>query len=282
MNWLTSFVRPKIRSLVGKTDLPENLWKKCPSCEQMLFHKELESSFGVCSSCGYHLRLSISQRLSLLFDEGSPQFIELPEVAQDPLKFKDTKRYVDRLKTARSTTGQQDALTAVRGTIGNHAVVAALFNFDFMGGSMGTAVGAGFVQAVTTAVQERASFLAIPASGGARMQEGLLSLMQMPRTIASLGHLKRARLPYIVFFTNPTTGGVLASFAMLGDIHIAEPGAVIGFAGARVIQETMRHQLPEGFQRSEYLFDHGMIDLVVPRSQQKETFTRVLSILRKN
>jgi acetyl-CoA carboxylase carboxyl transferase subunit beta len=266
---------------VGKSDIPENLWKKCPSCEQMLFHKDLEASFEVCSTCGYHLRLSTDQRLALLFDPDSFQFIALPEVRQDPLKFKDTKKYTDRLKAARSATGQQDALIIVRGTIGGHNLVATLFNFDFMGGSMGTAVGAGFVQAVDIALQEKASFLAIPASGGARMQEGIFSLMQMPKTVVAVGRLKRARLPYLVLLTNPTTGGVLASFAMLGDIHIAEPGATIGFAGARVIQETLRHQLPEGFQRSEYLFSHGMIDLVIPRAQQKETLTRILGVLRK-
>ncbi|MDR0406605.1 MAG: acetyl-CoA carboxylase, carboxyltransferase subunit beta [Holosporales bacterium] len=283
MNWLTSFVRPKIRSLVGKSDVPDNLWKKCPSCEQMLFHKELEASFEVCTHCGHHLKLEIAQRIALLSDEGSIRPVKFPEVCQDPLKFKDTKRYTDRLKIARSTTGQKDALTVIEGKISEHAVVIALFDFNFMGGSMGTAVGEAFVHAIKVAVQKNLPFIMIPASGGARMQEGILSLMQMPKTVAALNHLKRARLPYIVLFCNPTTGGVLASFATLGDIHIAEPGAIIGFAGARVIQETIRHQLPEGFQRSEYLLNHGMIDMIVPRAQQKQILARILSILeRKN
>jgi acetyl-CoA carboxylase carboxyl transferase subunit beta len=248
----------------------------------MLFHKDLESSFEVCSFCGHHLKLETHRRVALLFDEGSTHTLSLPEVRPDPLKFKDTKRYTERLKAARAATGQQDALAVVQGTMNARSVVAAFFDFNFMGGSMGTAVGAGFVYAVERAIQERASFLAVPSSGGARMQEGLLSLMQMPRTVAAIGRLKKAQLPYLVLFTNPTTGGVLASFAMLGDIHLAEPGAVIGFAGARVIQETMRHQLPEGFQRSEYLLAHGMLDLVVPRAQQRETLARILGVLRKS
>jgi acetyl-CoA carboxylase carboxyl transferase subunit beta len=282
MNWLTSFVRPKIRSLVEKYDVPGNLWKKCPGCEQMLFHKDLEASFEVCSHCGYHQKLGTNRRVTLLFDSGTEHFISLPTPPQDPLKFKDTKRYTDRLKVAQNTTGQQDALSVIEGKIGGYPAVIALFDFAFMGGSMGTAVGEGLVYAINVAVQRNAPFIVIPSSGGARMQEGILSLMQMPKTVTAINRLKRAKRPYIVLFSNPTTGGVLASFATLGDIHMAEPGATIGFAGARVIQETMRHQLPEGFQRSEYLLEHGLIDMVTPRSQQKEILTRLLGLLQKD
>ncbi|MDR2417404.1 MAG: acetyl-CoA carboxylase, carboxyltransferase subunit beta [Holosporales bacterium] len=282
MNWLTSFVRPKIRSLVGKDDVPDNLWKKCPGCEQMLFHKDLETSFEVCSHCGHHQKLDTGRRITLLFDPGTTHSISLPTLPQDPLKFKDTKRYTDRLKTARNTTGQQEALSAIEGKIGGYPVVAAFFDFAFMGGSMGTAVGEGLACAINVAVQQKVPFIVVPSSGGARMQEGILSLMQMPKTVAAVNRLKRTKKPYIVLFSNPTTGGVLASFATLGDIHMAEPGATIGFAGARVIQETMRHQLPEGFQRSEYLLEHGLIDMVTPRAQQKEMLTRLLGLLQKS
>ncbi|MDR1910381.1 MAG: acetyl-CoA carboxylase, carboxyltransferase subunit beta [Holosporales bacterium] len=282
MNWLTNFVRPKISSLVGKREVPDNLWKQCPGCEQMLFHKELEASFNVCSRCGHHLKLETNQRIALLFDQNTTHPISLPRTPQDLLKFKDTKRYTERLKLARHTTGQQDALSAIEGNIGGHPVVAAFFDFAFMGGSMGTAVGEGLVHAMNVALQQKVPFMVIPSSGGARMQEGILSLMQMPKTVAAVSRLKRARVLYIVLLSDPTTGGVLASFATLGDIHIAEPGAIIGFAGARVIQETIRHQLPDGFQRSEYLLDHGMVDMIVPRAQQKEVLTRLLGLLRKS
>ena len=282
MSWLTNFVLPKIRAVVAKKDVPENLWHKCPSCGQMLFHRDLEASLFVCGSCGHHLRLDPERRLSLLFDEGRFTRIELPKTIVDPLKFRDRKRYVDRLKEAQAKAGAtRDALTVAHGTIGGSAVVAAVFDFDFMGGSMGVAVGEGLLSAARLAVLQEAALVVVPASGGARMQEGILSLMQMPRTTLAVEMVKEAGLPYIVLLTDPTTGGVSASFAMLGDITLAEPGAVIGFAGARVIEETIREKLPEGFQRSEYLLEHGMVDMVVPRRDLRDMMARVIGLLRR-
>lgn len=281
MSWLTNFVRPKIRALVKKTEVPDNLWDKCPSCGQMIFHRELEANLRVCPHCNHHLRIDVKRRLELLFDDGQYDRAELPRVELDPLKFRDRKRYVDRLKDSQSKTEEQDAIVVASGRIGGHRVVVAAFNFDFMGGSMGAAVGEGIVTAAEIAVKSSSAFIAIPASGGARMQEGILSLMQMPRSVIAVDRVKEAGLPYIVLLTDPTTGGVSASFAMLGDIHVSEPGAVIGFAGARVIEETIREKLPEGFQRAEYLLDHGIVDLVVARKDLPRELAKVIGLLTK-
>ncbi len=279
MNWLSNFIRPKIRSIVGQKDVPDNLWQKCPSCEGMLFNRDLAENLNVCTHCGHHLKMTVAERLALLFDEGKFTTVRVPDVAADPLKFRDKKKYADRLKEAQAKTSEKDAIVVAEGLIGGNKAVIAAFNFDFMGGSMGAAVGEGIVRAAETAVSSRAALIAIPASGGARMQEGIVSLMQMPRTTVGVQLVKDAGLPYIVLLTNPTTGGVSASFAMLGDIHIAEPGAMIGFAGKRVIEETIREQLPANFQTAEYLKDHGMVDMVVPRKDLKDTFARLLSLL---
>ncbi len=279
MSWLTNFVLPKIRAVVAKREVPDNLWHKCPNCGQMLFHRELEANLHVCAKCGHHLRLSPQHRLALLFDEGRFTAIEPPRSITDPLKFRDRKRYADRLKEAQAKAGGRDACLVAFGTIGGVAAVVAAFDFDFMGGSMGIAVGEALVAAAKLAVLQQAALITVPASGGARMQEGILSLMQMPRTILAVEMVRDAGLPYIVLLTDPTTGGVSASFAMLGDVTLAEPGAVIGFAGARVIEETIREKLPEGFQRSEYLLEHGMIDIVVPRAELKSTLARVVDLL---
>ncbi len=279
MNWLTEFVRPKIRSLVGPKEVPENLWQKCPACGHMIFHKELEKAHQVCTHCGHHLRLAVRKRLALMFDDGQYTTIELPKVPADPLKFRDLKRYGDRLKDAQSKTGEKDAILVAHGALAGINTVVAAFDFQFMGGSMGMAVGEGLVAAAELAVLQQSPLIVIPSSGGARMQEGILSLMQMARTTVAVEKVKEAGLPYIVLLTDPTTGGVTASFAMLGDVAISEPGAVIGFAGARVIEQTIREKLPDGFQRAEYLLDHGMVDMVVPRVKLKETLARVLSML---
>lgn len=280
MNWLTNFVRPKIRALVAQaTEVPDNLWVKCPGCDAMLFHRELEKNLNVCHHCGYHLRVKVDQRLQQLFDGGHYETHQLPSVPLDPLKFKDRKKYTDRLKDAQSETGHRDALRIASGKIGGHDVVIAAFDFTFMGGSMGIAVGSGIVRAGEIAVKNKAALLVIPASGGARMQEGILSLMQMPRTTIAVQRMRAAKLPYIVLLTDPTTGGVSASFAMLGDIHIAEPGAQIGFAGKRVIEETIREKLPDDFQTAEYLQAHGTVDMVVPRPELPNAIGKVLGVL---
>jgi len=280
MNWITNFVRPKIKALIpSKKDVPDNLWQKCPGCETMLHHQELTKNLNVCHNCGHHLRLAVKDRLAMLFDDGQWKDTELPKAALDPLKFRDRKKYTDRLKDAQAETGRKDAIVVAQGNMGGRPVVIAAFDFDFMGGSMGAAVGDGLITAARLAVAQKAPFIVIPASGGARMQEGMLSLMQMPRSVIAVEQVKEARLPYIVLLTNPTTGGVSASFAMLGDIHIAEPGAQVGFAGRRVIQETIRASLPEGFQTAEYLRAHGMVDLVIPRSELRDKITLLLSLL---
>jgi acetyl-CoA carboxylase carboxyl transferase subunit beta len=282
MNWLTNFVRPKVRALQGaKRETPDNLWTKCPSCGALLFRRDLQQNLNVCPQCNFHMKIDPRQRLELLFDEGRYQLIELPKGMVDPLKFRDMKRYSDRLKDAQTATGENDAIFVGHGEIGGLAAVAAVMDYRFIGGSMGVAVGEGFVAAARLAVLQNAAFIAVTSSGGARMQEGMLSLMQMPRTVVAVETVKEAGLPYIVLLTDPTTGGVSASFAMLGDIHIAEPGAQIGFAGARVIEETIRETLPEGFQRAEYLLDHGMVDMVVSRSQLRDTLARLLRLLRR-
>ncbi|HVH74547.1 MAG TPA: acetyl-CoA carboxylase, carboxyltransferase subunit beta [Stellaceae bacterium] len=281
MNWLTNYVLPKIRRAVTKRDVPDNLWTKCPGCEQMLFHRELEANLHVCRNCGYHLRIGAARRLRIMFDDGASTRIELPRTTPDPLKFRDRKRYTERLKEAQAAFGAgSDAVVVAHGRIGGQPAVVAAFEFEFMGGSMGAAAGEAILAAAQLAVLQEAALIVVPASGGARMQEGILSLMQMPRSIIAVDMVKEAGLPYLVLLTDPTTGGVSASFAMVGDLTLAEPGAVIGFAGSRVIEETIREKLPEGFQRAEYLYEHGMIDLIVPRRELHDTLARLLSLLR--
>ncbi len=280
MNWLTDFIRPRIRSLVGEQkEVPDNLWQKCPSCDGMLFHRDLEENLNVCYHCNHHLRITVKERLKLIFDDGEYTKIELPAVPHDPLKFRDRKKYSERLKEAQAKTGLKEAITLARGAISGQKAVIAAFNFSFMGGSMGAGVGESLVKAAQEAVKDKAAFIVIPASGGARMQEGMLSLLQMPRSIIAVEMVKDARLPYIVLLTDPTTGGVSASFAMVGDIHLAEPGATIGFAGRRVIEETVRETLPADFQTAEYLREHGMVDMVVSRQELAATLGRILSLL---
>jgi acetyl-CoA carboxylase carboxyl transferase subunit beta len=282
MSWISNFVLPKIRAVVpARRDVPDNLWTKCPQCGQLLFSRDLEANLFVCPSCNRHLRMTPEKRLAMLFDGGHFQTIELPKTVIDPLRFRDRKRYADRLKEAQNSGDNRDALLVAHGTIGGWPAVVAVFDFGFMGGSMGVAVGEGLLAAARLAVLQEAALIVVPASGGARMQEGVLSLMQLPRTTIAVETVKAARLPYIVVLTDPTTGGVSASFAMLGDITIAEPGAVIGFAGARVIEETIREKLPEGFQRAEYLFEHGMVDLVVHRRELRDTLLRIIGLLRR-
>jgi len=280
MNWINNFVRPKIRALVTKTEVPENLWHKCPSCAQMIFHRELESNLRVCPHCGHHMRIPARERLKLLFDDGEFKPIELPETPIDPLRFRDRRRYAERLREAQAKTESKEAVLVAHGQMGGRPAVVAAFDFAFMGGSMGIAVGEGLVTAARLAVLQEAAFIVVPSSGGARMQEGILSLMQMPRSVIAVAEVKEAGLPYIVVLTDPTTGGVTASFAMLGDIALAEPGAVVGFAGQRVIEETIRETLPEGFQRAEYLLEHGMVDMVVHRRDLRATLIRILDLLR--
>ena len=280
MNWLTNFVRPKIRALAGRSEVPDNLWLKCPNCEAMIFHRELEQNLHVCQHCGYHMRLTPPQRFQMLFDDARYTEIELPKPSPDPLRFRDVKRYSDRLKEAQAKTGRNDAMAVAHGEMGGMPVVVGAFDFNFMGGSMGVAVGEAILAGARLAVLQESPYIVITASGGARMQEGILSLMQMPRSVIAVQQVKEAGLPYIVVLSDPTTGGVTASFAMLGDIHIAERGALIGFAGARVIEETIRETLPEGFQRAEYLREHGMVDIVTPRSDLRPTLVRVLDLLR--
>lgn len=282
MNWLTNYVRPKIQALVKPKDVSENLWHRCEKCELMIFHRDLERYLHVCNHCGNHMHLPPVRRLSSLFDDGEYVSITWPKSAPDPLKFRDSKKYTDRLKDAKAIAGDRDALMVGAGKINKKNTVIAVFDFKFMGGSMGVAVGSGIVAAAQHAINTASALIIIPSSGGARMQEGILSLMQMPRTIAAISQFKKKRLPYISLLTNPTTGGVAASFAMIGDITIAEPGAVIGFTGARVIQETIREKLPEGFQRSEYLLNHGMVDMVIDRRKLREEIGRVLEILMPN
>ncbi len=280
MNWLTDFIRPRIRSIVGdQKEVPDNLWSKCPSCEGMLFHRDLTESLNVCYHCNHHLRITVKERLAIMFDNGEYEKITIPSVPHDPLKFKDRKKYADRLRETQAKTGLKDAITVAKGTIGGQKAVIAAFNFSFMGGSMGTAVGEGIIKAAETAVKENAALITIPSSGGARMQEGALSLMQMPRSIIAVEMVKDAKLPYIVLLTDPTTGGVSASFAMVGDIHLAEPGSLIGFAGRRVIEETVRETLPADFQTAEYLKEHGIVDEVVSRKDLHETLARLLGML---
>jgi acetyl-CoA carboxylase carboxyl transferase subunit beta len=277
MSWL-SRVRNGIPFL-PKRQTSENLWHKCGKCGTMVFVKEWEENYNVCPRCNFHDRIGPAKRFEQVFDAAEYELLPAPEVREDPLRFRDTKRYTERLKTARAATDERDALLNARGKLGGRTVIVGVQDFAFMGGSMGTAVGATFLAGVRFAIAESAPYILFVAAGGARMQEGILSLMQMPRTIVALQELKEAGLPYIVVLTDPTTGGVTASYAMLGDVQLAEPGALIGFAGARVIEQTIREKLPEAFQRAEYLLQHGIIDMVVPRSELREKLTLLVSYL---
>lgn len=281
MNWISNVVRPKLNSFLNRREVPENLWVKCPETGQMVFHKDLEANLHVIPGSNYHMRMDPTARLRSVFDGGKWYDIALPAVAADPLKFRDEKRYADRLKDARTKTGAQDAVKVGYGKLEGLPVTIAVQDFGFMGGSLGMAAGEAIVTGLETAASRGTPFIMFASSGGARMQEGILSLMQMPRTTCAIQELREARLPYIVVLTNPTTGGVTASYAMLGDIQIAEPGALIGFAGPRVIEQTIREKLPEGFQRAEYLRDHGMVDLVVHRHQMRATLGRLCRLLMR-
>ncbi len=278
MNWISDWALPKISGLF-KRDVPENLWHKCPACEQMIFRRDLDAALNVCPHCGHHMRISANRRLECTLDEGFSR-IELPRAPADPLRFRDQRRYTDRLKEAQAKSAMDDAVAVAHGTIEGQRAVVAAFEFAFMGGSMGAGVGEAIVTAAKLAVLQDSPLILFTASGGARMQEGAVSLMQMPRTVIATRLVKEAGLPYIVVMCDPTTGGVTASFAMLGDIHIAEPGAMIGFAGARVIEQTVREKLPEGFQRAEYLLEHGILDMVVKRGEMRATLARVIGLLR--
>jgi len=280
MNWISNVVRPKIRSFLRR-ETPENLWIKCPETGQLVFFKDVEANQFVIPSSNYHMRISAPARLKLMFDGATWLDIGVPEVTVDPLKFRDERRYVDRLKDARTKTGLNDAVKLGLGKLDGLPVVIAVQDFDFMGGSLGMAAGEAVIKGLETAAEKGTPFIMFAASGGARMQEGILSLMQLPRTTVAVQRLREARKPYIVVLTNPTTGGVTASYAMLGDVHIAEPGALIGFAGPRVIEQTIREKLPEGFQRAEYLAEHGMVDMVVHRHKLRATLSELCRLLSK-
>ncbi len=281
MNWLSDYVRPKITSLFGRREMPENLWRKCDSCGAMIFHRELKDNLCVCPSCDHHMAIGPRARFDALFDARAWIEIPLPEAPADPLKFRDQKRYPDRLRDARAKTGENEAMLVARGEIGGLHAVAACQNFAFMAGSMGVAVGEALLTAAETATSVNAPLVVFCAAGGARMQEGILSLMQMPRTTVAVQMMREARLPFVTVLTDPTTGGVTASYAMLGDVQIAEPGALICFAGPRVIEQTIRETLPEGFQRSEYLLDHGMLDMVVHRLKMRDELAKLLRLLMR-
>lgn len=279
MSWLSN-IPPGIKNIFKRdNDTADTLWMKCGECGDMVFHRDLEAAHQVCTSCGHHMALAPEDRLKLIFDSGSYTHIDLPAPVTDPLKFKDEKKYIDRLKDYRKKTGQQDAMIVATGDIEKMSAVIAVQNFKFMGGSMGMALGEAMLAGAEAAVLRSAPLIVFTASGGARMQEGILSLMQMPRTTIAVQMVKEAGLPFIVVLTNPTTGGVTASFAMLGDVHLAEPGALIGFAGPRVIEQTIREKLPEGFQRAEFLVDKGMVDMVVPRNEMRETLAKLIRVL---
>ena len=281
MNWITNYVRPRINSMLGRREVPENLWIKCPETGEMVFHKDLESNKWVIPASGYHMKMPAKARLADLFDNGEYESLPQPKVAQDPLKFRDSKKYIDRLRDSRLKTEQEDTILAGLGKVQGLKLVAVVHEFNFIGGSLGIAAGEAIVKAFERATSEKCPLVMFPASGGARMQEGILSLMQLPRTTVAVDLLKESGQPYVVVLTNPTTGGVTASYAMLGDIHLAEPGAEIGLAGKRVIEQTLREKLPEGFQTSEYLLEHGMVDMVVKRHDIPETLARLLKILTK-
>ena len=276
MNWLSNFVKPKLTSLVKRREVPERLWNNCVSCGNMIHHKDLNENLRVCMNCEYHFRMSAEDRIKLLFEKNKYKEIELDKTTDDPLNFSDKKKYKDRLREYRNKTKRDDAFILIQGSIKDKQIITGLMNFEFMGGSMGRAVGGAIVKGAKIAIQKKLPYIIITSSGGARMQEGIISLMQMPRTIAAVDLLNTNNIPYIVILTEPTTGGVTASFAMLGDITIAEKGATIGFAGKRVIQDTIREELPIDFQKAEYLKEHGMVDIVSHRKDLKETLYKVL------
>ncbi len=279
MNWITNYVRPRINSIFSRREIPENLWSKCDSCGTMLFHREISDNLNVCTNCGHHMNISPRDRFEALFDGGVFSEVEVPEPVNDPLHFRDQKRYPDRMRAAQKATGEKEAMLVARGEIGRTPIVAAAQDFAFMAGSMGMYVGNAIIAGIEEAVRLGRPFVLFSAAGGARMQEGILSLMQMPRSTVAIQMLREAGLPYIVVLTHPTTGGVTASYAMLGDVQIAEPGSLICFAGPRVIEQTIREKLPEGFQRAEYLLEHGMLDRVTDRRQLREELIVILRML---
>ncbi|MEO1911408.1 MAG: acetyl-CoA carboxylase, carboxyltransferase subunit beta [Paracoccus sp. (in: a-proteobacteria)] len=279
MNWITNYVRPHINSLFSRREVPENLWTKCPECGTMLFHRELADNLNVCTNCDHHMAITPRERFTAMFDGGAFLEVKVPEPVADPLHFRDQKKYPDRMKAAQRKTGEKEAMLVAEGEMGRTPVIAVGQDFSFMGGSMGMYVGNAIIAAAERAVQTRKPLVLFSAAGGARMQEGILSLMQMPRTTVAVEMLKEAGIPYIVVLTHPTTGGVTASYAMLGDIHIAEPNALICFAGPRVIEQTIREKLPEGFQRAEYLLEHGMLDRVTHRSKMRDELVSILRML---
>lgn len=280
MNWIKNFVRPRFPSVFrDRDDTPDNLWDACKKCGEMIFHRDLELLQKVCPGCDHHMRIGAEERFQALFDNQDYRLIDVPDVPHDPLKFKDQKKYAERLKDARGKTGDRDAVKVGLGKIGEQPSVIAVQDFSFMGGSLGMAAGEAVVTAGQVALENNAALIMVAAAGGARMQEGILSLMQMPRTTVIVQQMRERGLPYIVVLTDPTTGGVTASYGMLGDVHIAEPGALIGFAGPRVIQDTIKEKLPEGFQRAEYLLEHGMVDMVVHRHKMAETLARLLDLM---
>ena len=279
MNWITNYVRPRINSIFSRRDTPENLWSKCDECGTMLFHRELKENLHVCTSCGHHMAITPRDRFSALFDGGLFTEVEVPAPLDDPLKFRDQKKYPDRMKAARTATSEKEAMLVAEGEMGRTPIVAASQDFSFMGGSMGMYVGNAIIAAAQRAVERKCPLILFSAAGGARMQEGILSLMQMPRTTVAVQMLKEAKLPYIVVLTHPTTGGVTASYAMLGDVQIAEPNALICFAGPRVIEQTLGEKLPDGFQRAEYLLDHGMLDRVTPRTEMRDELITIARML---
>ncbi|HWL55419.1 MAG TPA: acetyl-CoA carboxylase, carboxyltransferase subunit beta [Paracoccus sp. (in: a-proteobacteria)] len=281
MNWITNYVRPRINSLFSRREVPENLWTKCPECGNMLFHRELADNLNVCTHCDHHLPISPRMRFASLFDGGVFVEVKVPEPLADPLQFRDQKKYPDRMKAAQKSTGEKEAMLVAEGEMGRTPVVAAAQDFSFMGGSMGMYVGNAIIAAAERAVKLKRPLVLFSAAGGARMQEGILSLMQMPRTTVAVEMMKEAKLPYIVVLTHPTTGGVTASYAMLGDIQIAEPNALICFAGPRVIEQTIREKLPEGFQRAEYLLEHGMLDRVTHRKKMREELVSILRMVMR-
>ncbi len=279
MNWLTNFVKPKLTAIKSKIIKKDNLWNKCNNCEQMIFHRDLKENLYVCNNCNLHLHMPVKERLDFLYDNKLYTEIEVGEVVEDPLNFKDKIKYSEKLKRERQKVNRDDAIIVVKGKVGEKVLITAAMDFRFMGGSMGMQVGEGIVEATKAALKNKCALLVISSSGGARMQEGILSLMQMPRTVAAIEIFKESKLPYLVLFTNPTTGGVSASFTMLGDILMAEPGSLIGFAGPRVIKKTVNQDLPEGFQKSEYLLEHGMLDLIVERKSLKIKIIEILKHL---
>ncbi len=281
MNWITSYVRPRINSMLGRRDMPENLWIKCPETGEMVFHSDLKKNLNVIPASGFHMKIGAKDRLAAFFDDGAYTTLENPKAIVDPLKFRDEKKYTDRLRDAKAKTGLDDSIINALGSLDGMPISVMVQEFAFMGGSLGMAAGEAIIKGFETAIKEKRPMVLFVASGGARMQEGIISLMQLPRTTVAVDMLKEAGLPFIVVLTNPTTGGVTASYAMLGDVHLAEPGALIGFAGQRVIEQTIREKLPEGFQRSEYLMAHGMVDQVVARKDMRTVISSLLHMMMK-